>query len=95
VDLARPIVATGAERQLDHRMLIAAAAVTQAGTRTARLAARIDTGVQDTDCARALVVTFLGTDPVAGPRTLAGSFHPDIADALTFTSMKNGFTVAF
>ncbi len=95
MDLSRPIVANATERQLDHRMLIAAAAVGQAGTRTARLAARIDTRTREPDHARALLVTFLGIDPVGGPRTLRGSFHPGVAQGLSSTSMKAGFTVAF
>ena len=95
MDLSRPIVAGGAERLLDHRMLIAAAAVTQSGTRTACLAARIRTQEHAPDTSRALVVTFLGADPVGGPRTLAGSFHPGIAQRISSTSMKTGFTVAF
>lgn len=95
MDLSRPIVASGAERLLDHRMLIAAAAVAQAGTRTARLAARIETHERAPDPRRALIVTFLGADPVGGPRALAGSFHPGIAQRVSSTSMKTGFTVAF
>ena len=95
MDLSRPIVASGTDRMLDHRMLIAAAAVTQAGTPTARLAARIDARAQEPDRGRALIVTFLGIDPVSGPRTLRGSFHPGVARPVPSTSMKSGFTVAF
>lgn len=95
MDLSRPIIAGAAERLLDHRVLIAAAAVAQAGTRTARLATRIETDERAPDSGRALVVTFLGIDPVVGPRTLGGSFHPGIARRVSSTSMKTGFTVAF
>ena len=89
------MVASGSERALDHRVLIAAAAIGQAGTRTARLAAGIDARDHELGHARALLVTFLGIDPVGGPRRRRGSFHPAIAQGLSSTSMKTGFTVAF
>ena len=88
------------EPMLDHAMLIAGAAVTQASTRTAVLAERMahQREVSFSDSLTALVLLFAGQDPAAAGQ-LHGSFHPRVANAaagkVRSSLMKPGFTLAF
>ena len=84
---------------LDHALLIAGAAVTQASTRTAVLAERMAQQRQAhfDDSVGALVEVFAGRDAAAAQ--LQGSFHPRIAHSaagkVRSSLMKPGFTLAF
>jgi hypothetical protein len=88
------------EPSLDHALLVAGAAVTQASTRTAVLAERIGQQRQVSfgDSVTALVEVFAGRDAAAAAQ-LQGSFHPRIAHAAAGKArsrlMKPGFTLAF
>ncbi len=94
------IAAAPNEPMLDHALLIAGAAVTQASTRTAVLAERMAQQRQAHfgDSVSALVEVFAGRDATAAAQ-LQGSFHPRIAHAaagkVRSSLMKPGFTLAF
>jgi hypothetical protein len=96
-----PTLSAPAEPMLDHALLIAGVAVTQASTRTAVLAERMvrqhaETGFADS--LKALVQVFTAEDATAAAQ-LQGSFHPRIAGAAAGKTrssfMKPGFTLAF
>lgn len=94
------IAAMPNELMLDHALLIAGAAVTQASTRTAVLAERMAQQRQAHfgDSVSALVEIFSGRDATAAAQ-LQGSFHPRVAHAaagkVRSSLMKPGFTLAF
>jgi hypothetical protein len=100
VDLGRPIIAAGRAHggpaaTVDHALLVAAQAARQAGTRTARVAARLDTPrARRPQADHPLVSAMLAGDPAAAA-TLGGSFHPQVARTAASTSVKPGFTLAF
>lgn len=79
-------------------MLVAGAAVRQAGTYTATLAERIRLPRAEGDMPSALVATFVADDLHAAA-WLGGSFHPRVArsgrDRAASTLMKTAFTLAF
>lgn len=85
---------------LDHALLIAGAAVSQASTSTAQLAGRMarPQRARAGDSLAALVRVFGEQDPAAAAE-LQGSFHPRIAQASAGKArsrlMKPGFTLAF
>ena len=89
-----------AEPALDHALLIAGAAVSQASTSTAQLAGRMarPQRMPAADSLSALVQVFGGEDAGAASE-LHGSFHPRIAHASAGKArsrlMKPGFTLAF
>ncbi|MBA2932792.1 hypothetical protein HZF05_01660 [Sphingomonas sp. CGMCC 1.13654] len=89
-----------AEPALDHALLIAGAAVSQAATSTAQLAGRMARPERKlaTDNLSALVQVFGGADAGAA-NALNGSFHPRVAHASAGKArsrlMKPGFTLAF
>ncbi len=99
MESSRPIIAP-VEPLLDHAMLIAGAAVTQASTRTAVLAERMShpREASFSDSLTALVQVFAGQD-IAAAGELHGSFHPRVAHAaagkVRSSLMKPGFTLAF
>ncbi|USI71422.1 hypothetical protein [Sphingomonas morindae] len=79
-----------------HAILIASAAVRQAGTPTARIAGRIDEPSRSQEPVRALVAALLRADQAAARMGLGGSFHPRVATGAgrrVSTFMKAGFTV--
>lgn len=83
----------------DHAPLVAAAAVTQAATRTAMLAERMRRHRPAfADSHAALVAIFAGDDAVAAS-VLQGSFHPRVAATLAghsrARSVNTVFTFAF
>jgi hypothetical protein len=88
------------EPGLDHALLIAGAAVSQASTSTAQLAGRMASRqrTRSGDNLAALVQVFGGQDARAAGE-LQGSFHPRIAHASADKArsrlMKPGFTLAF
>jgi hypothetical protein len=88
------------EPGLDHALLIAGAAVSQAATSTAQLAGRMARPQRAPagDSLSALVQVFAGADAGAASE-LHGSFHPRIAHASAGKArsrlMKPGFTLAF
>jgi hypothetical protein len=88
------------EPGLDHALLIAGAAVSQASTSTAQLAGRMarPQRARAGDSLAALVQVFGGQDAGAAAE-LQGSFHPRIAHASAGKArsrlMKPGFTLAF
>jgi hypothetical protein len=85
---------------VDHALLIAGAAVSQAATATAMLATRIaqQRHADHGDALTALVRIFAGQDAGAA-QVLRGSFHPRIAQAFAEKArpdmMKTGLTLAF
>ena len=83
---------------LDHTLLIAGAAVRQAGTHTAALAERIRLPQAPGDTRTALVAIFAGEDFRAAA-WLRSSFHPGVAQAVASKArsnfMKAGLTLAF
>jgi hypothetical protein len=85
---------------LDHALLIAGAAVSQASSSTAQLAGRMARPQRERagDSLAALVQVFGGQDAGAASE-LQGSFHPRIAHASAGKArsrlMKPGFTLAF
>jgi hypothetical protein len=89
-----------AEPTLDHALLIAGAAVSQAATRTATIAQRMgrEARAPGGDSLQALVQVF-GDGNAEAARSLQGSFHPRIAHASAGKArsrlMKPGFTLAF
>jgi hypothetical protein len=96
-----PTLPAPAEPILDHALLIAGVAVTQASTRTAMLAERMERERAEpgfADSLQALVQVFTGEDAAAAAQ-LQGSFHPGIAGAAAGKArssfMKPGFTLAF
>lgn len=101
LDFSRLPVSSEPAPMLDHRLLVAAAAVRQAATRTARLAGEADGNAAAPEPLNALVVTFgaVGGDRPAAARALSGSFHPGVAMAqhgvVPSISMKRRFTLAF
>jgi hypothetical protein len=88
------------EPGLDHALLIAGAAVSQASTSTALLAGRMarPQRARASDSLTALVQLF-GEQDSAAAVELQGSFHPRIAHAAAGKArsrlMKPGFTLAF
>lgn len=88
------------EHSLDHALLIAGAAVSQASSSTAQLAGRMARPQRERagDSLAALVQVFGGQDAGAASE-LQGSFHPRIAHASAGKArsrlMKPGFTLAF
>jgi hypothetical protein len=86
--------------QLDHALLIAGVAVSQASTSTAVLAERMAQQPHPAvgDSLGALVEMFVGRDAGAASE-LRGSFHPRLARASAGKArsrlMKAGFTLAF
>ena len=96
---SRPPIAS-VEPLLDHALLIAGAAVTQASTRTAVLAERMNHQHEASfsDSLTALVQVFARQDMAAAGQ-LHGSFHPRVAHAaagkVRSSLMKPGFTLAF
>ncbi|WP_454886418.1 hypothetical protein [Sphingomonas oryzagri] len=88
------------EHGLDHALLIAGAAVSQASSSTAQLAGRMARPQRERagDSLAALVQVFGGQDASAASE-LRGSFHPRIALASAGKArsrlMKPGFTLAF
>jgi hypothetical protein len=88
------------EPGLDHALLIAGAAISQASSSTALLADRLarPRHAQPTDSLTALVQLFVAQDN-RGAIQLNGSFHPRIAHASAGKArsrlMKPGFTLAF
>ncbi|WBO23061.1 hypothetical protein [Sphingomonas abietis] len=93
-------ISLSTEPLLDHALLIAGVAVSQASTSTAVLAERIAQQPRQPlgDSLGALVELFAGCDAGAG-HALHGSFHPRIAQASAGKTpsrlMKAGFTLAF
>jgi hypothetical protein len=85
---------------MDHALLIAGVAVSQAATATAMLATRIalHRRTDHGDALTALVRMFAGHDAGAA-QALHGSFHPRVAqgcaDKARSRLMKPGFTLAF
>jgi hypothetical protein len=85
---------------VDHAMLIAGVAVSQAATATAMLATRIaqQRRANHGDALSALVRIFAGQDAHAA-QLLRGSFHPRIAQGCVGNArsrlMKPSFTMAF
>ena len=99
MESSRPAFAS-VEPMLDHALLIAGAAVTQASTRTAVLAERMvhQREASFNDSLTALVQVFAAQDMAAAGQ-LHGSFHPRVAHAAAGKArsslMKPGFTLAF
>jgi hypothetical protein len=96
MDTKRP----SAELPLDHALLIAGVAVSQASTSTAMLAERMAQQPRPPvgDSLGALVELFVDRDAGAAEE-LHGSFHPRLASASAGRArtrlMKAGFTLAF
>jgi hypothetical protein len=89
------------ELPLDHALLVAGAAISQASSATAVLAARIARRPQQSG-SRDMVTDLVGllaTSAGAGASQAHGSFHPRVAKASAGKArsrlMKAGFTLAF
>jgi len=99
MESSRPVTLPS-EPLLDHALLIAGAAVTQASTRTAVLAERMaqQREASFNDSLSALIQVFAAQDAGAAGQ-LHGSFHPRVAHAAAGKAgsslMKAGFTLAF